>query len=216
MHETHDVLLRSTTVDADGFIAGTASVFGEQDGHGDIIAKGAFTASLQRHTDNGTSPALLWSHRLDEPLGVWTKVVEDERGLQVEGRLILEVPKAREAHALLKAGAVRGLSIGYTPAPGGLRREGEKRLLSKIDLHEISLTAAPSRLNAKVHQVRNFATPREAEDALREAGFSKRDARALLSKGWAGLGPIEHDLAEVERITRSLSDSINRIKGIVK
>lgn len=96
-----------------GEIAGYASVFGGTDAFGDRIAPGAFSRSLAEHRAAGTRPLMLWQHDATKPVGVWTSLAEDERGLKVVGRLTLDSTGGRDAYALLKDGAVGGLSIGF-------------------------------------------------------------------------------------------------------
>jgi hypothetical protein len=71
-------------------------------------------------------------------------------------------------------------------------------LITALDLFEVSVVATPALPSARVREVRTFSTPREAEEALREAGFSKADARALMAKGWRGVagddGPTDEEL----------------------
>ena len=97
----------------DGPIEGYGSVFGVKDSYDDVIAAGAFAATLAAHKAAGTMPAMLWQHDPDKPCGVWDEMSEDSGGLKVKGRLALETEKGKEAHALLKMGALNGLSIGF-------------------------------------------------------------------------------------------------------
>jgi len=94
-------------------IEGYASLFGVTDCGGDIVQRGAYTASLAALSKAGQSVKMLWQHRPDEPIGTWDEVRETAKGLYVKGRLLPDVARAREAAALLKAGAIDGLSIGY-------------------------------------------------------------------------------------------------------
>ena len=72
---------------------------------------------------------MLWQHDPTQPIGVWDEVREDATGLWVKGRILTEVEKGREAAALLAAGAIDGLSIGYRTVRA--ERDGKgQRLLS--------------------------------------------------------------------------------------
>ena len=119
-------------------IEGYASLFGQTDQGGDIVAKGAYARSLSR---NG-GVKMLWQHDPAEPMGVWDLVSEDSKGLRVRGRLLTETRRGREALALLRAGAMDGLSIGYR-AIRSARGEGGGRVLTEIDLWEVSLVTFP-------------------------------------------------------------------------
>jgi uncharacterized protein len=81
------------------------------DSGGDIVERGAFARSLTQRGASGVK--LPWQHKAQEPLGVWTQLEEDARGLRVTGGLDLSVARAREALSLMRSGAVDGLSIGF-------------------------------------------------------------------------------------------------------
>src|SRR5215813_8359937 len=82
----------------DGF-EGYASVFGVQDGIGDIVAPGAFAASLRRRPPGRVR--MLYQHFAHEPIGVWDEIREDGYGLFVRGHLVLDVERGRDVAALL-------------------------------------------------------------------------------------------------------------------
>jgi hypothetical protein len=124
-------------------IAGYASLFGVADHQHDVVAPGAFARSIAER-GGGRGVRLLWQHDPKEPIGAWERIHEDARGLFVEGRLTLEVARAREALALIRAGALDGLSIGYNTIRAATDPEtGERRLL-EIDLWEVSLVTFPA------------------------------------------------------------------------
>ncbi len=130
-------------------IEGYASLFGVCDQGGDIVEAGAYGASLTRLTEAGGRVKMLWQHDPAQPIGVWDEVREDKRGLYVKGRLLDEVAQAREAAALVAAGAIDGLSIGYRTVKAGTSAKGE-RLLSELELWEVSLVTFPMLPQARV------------------------------------------------------------------
>lgn len=169
----------------DGSIEGYGSVFGVRDNYDDIIAKGAFLASLAAHKAAGTMPAMLWQHSSDHPIGIWTDMVEDAKGLRIKGQLALDTVKGKEAHALLKLGALNGLSIGFISKAWEYDAQTDIRTLTEIDLWEVSLVTFPANEKARVTHVKSaddLATPKDAERTLRDAGFSKSDATAFVSR----------------------------------
>lgn len=169
----------------DGTVEGYGSVFGVRDSYDDVIAKGAFAGSIAEHKSAGTMPAMLWQHDANKPIGVWTEMSEDASGLRVKGRLALDTTLGKEAHALLKMGALNGLSIGFMSKQWAYDRETEVRTLTEIDLWEVSLVTFPANEKARVTNVKSseeLATPKDAEKALRDAGFSKSDATAFVSR----------------------------------
>lgn len=148
----------------DNRVAGYASLFDVADHHHDVVAPGAFRQSLEAR-GGGRGVRLLWQHDPREPIGVWDRAVEDGRGLWVEGRLTADVARAREALALVRAGALDGLSIGYNTIRATTDPEtGERRLL-EIDLWEVSLVTFPACPGAALVR----ASARSAIDELVES-----------------------------------------------
>jgi HK97 family phage prohead protease len=167
----------------DGSIEGYGSVFGVRDSYDDVIAPGAFAGSLASHKAAQTMPALLWQHKTDEPIGVWTKAAEDARGLMLTGRLALDTVRGKEAHSLVRMGAINGLSIGFVTK--GWDVNGDVRTVTEIDLWEVSLVTFPANTHARVTGIKShdgLQMPKDAERILREAGFSKTDATAFVSR----------------------------------
>ena len=132
-----------------GVIEGYASLFDAPDQGGDVVARGAYAASLKRLTGEGRRVRMLWQHDPREPIGIWDEVREDARGLYVKGRLLEGVARAREAAALIAAGALDGLSIGYRTLRAG-RDEKGRRLLQELELWEVSLVTFPMLPSARV------------------------------------------------------------------
>ena len=170
----------------DGMIEGYGSVFGVADSYDDVIARGAFAASLKAHKAAGTMPAMLWQHEADEPIGVWTEMSEDAKGLKVRGQLCLDTSCGKEAYALLKMGALNGLSIGFISRQWSYDTETEIRTLTEVDLWEVSLVTFPANESARVigvkaSDVAGITSIRQAEQALRDAGISADTAKALIA-----------------------------------
>ena len=130
-------------------IEGYASRFGLPDQGGDIVAKGAFGASLARLAAKGDKVRMLWQHDPTKPIGVWDEIREDETGLWVKGRLLSEVALAREAATLIDAGAIDGLSIGYRTVRAKKDQKG-RRVLTEVELWEVSLVTFPMLPEAKL------------------------------------------------------------------
>jgi len=165
-------------------ISGHASLFGAPDQGGDVVEKGAYAASLARLARSGGRVKMLWQHDAARPIGVWDEVREDERGLFVKGRLILEVQAAREAHALLQAGAVDGLSIGYRTlraekATGG--GGGAGRRLHEIELWEVSLVTFPMLPEARAQACGAEAAGGTEADLAAALAETFRAARDMLA-----------------------------------
>ncbi|MDB5685371.1 MAG: putative prohead protease [Sphingomonas bacterium] len=125
--------------------AGYAAVFDRTDRGGDVVRRGAFARAV---ADGAGRVPLLWQHRAGEPIGRIETIAEDERGLRVIARLSPQSAAGREAAALLKDGAVGGLSFGYRVRAA---RPGAVRELTDLDLIEISLVTFPMQPLARVH-----------------------------------------------------------------
>jgi HK97 family phage prohead protease len=176
---------------ARGEFVGYASTFGNMDLGGDIVEAGAFRDTITKRGAGGV--AMLWGHDPRQPpIGKWLELREDDRGLVARGQLILDVAKARDVHALMREGALKGLSIGYRLPPGGAEtdRRGVRRIKS-ADVHEISVVTFPMNTRAQVSRVKSVEELtteeiREIEATLREKGLSRADAVKAVSgfKAW--------------------------------
>ncbi|MEN9408711.1 MAG: hypothetical protein RL216_685 [Pseudomonadota bacterium] len=130
-------------------LEGYASLFGVADRGGDVVLPGAYAASLKRMAAEGGRVRMLWQHDPGQPIGVWDEVREDGRGLWVKGRLLTELERGREAAALLAAGALDGMSIGYRTVRAERGPKG-RRLLAEVELWEVSLVTFPMLPAARV------------------------------------------------------------------
>lgn len=168
-----------------GEITGIASPYGPPaDSYGDIIERGAFRKALA----SGELPAMLWSHRLAEPIGRWEELWDSEKGLFVRGRLNLDAERGREAFAHLKHGDATGLSIGYRVPPGGAKPgEHGTVILTEIELLEISVVTLPAARRARVESVKALTSRSELEELLRDAGLARAAARKIVDGGWPAL-----------------------------
>ena len=121
-------------------VEGYASLFWTRDMNDDVVAAGAFRASLERSGPGGVK--MLHQHDAAEPVGVWDQVEEDGRGLKVRGRVIEATPRGRLVGALIRAGALDGLSIGFRAVRA--RGDGNRlRVLSEVELWEVSVVTFP-------------------------------------------------------------------------
>lgn len=126
-------------------IEGYASLWGVADLNGDVVAQGAFGDSVARTGPGGVR--MLHQHEARAVVGVWDELVEDDRGLWVRGRIEDWSAEARFAGALSRAGALDGLSIGFRAAKA--RRDGRLRVLSQVELWEVSLVTFPMLTGAR-------------------------------------------------------------------
>lgn len=189
-----DFGLEVKAVNDDGTFSGYGSVFGVEDSYGEIVAPGAFADSLAEIAAKGRPVPVLWQHRSDQPIGIYDSLKEDDTGLYVEGSLLKDaVRQAAESYALMKAGAVSGLSIGYYVRQSSYDEKTNVRTLIKLDLVEISLVTFPANDEARIDAVKSkiahgeIPSLPEFERFLREAGFSKTKAAVIANRGLAHL-----------------------------
>lgn len=186
--------------DPSGTIEGLAAVFGgPADRAGDVVKPGAFAGSLAQHRALGTAPAMLWMHDNEQPIGAWQSLTETPQGLAVRGRLALGAGRADEAYALVKADAVKGLSIGFFTRKASVL-PGGRRLLEEVDLVEISLVATPAVPAARITGIKSTAelTARQIERLLIDSGVPARFAKALIAGGYRAAA--RPDAADAEAI----------------
>lgn len=187
-----DPVLEVKELKESGEFEGYASTFGgEPDSYGDVIAPGAFRESLAVHEAAGSMPKMFWQHDSWEPIGKWLEAGEDDRGLLMRGKLNMGVQRAKEAHALLKAGDIDGLSIGYRIREYSVDTDTGVWTLEKLDLLEVSVVSIGANANATVSSVKaakaahqimdklkagDRLTEREFETWLKGLGFSNSQA----------------------------------------
>lgn len=155
-------------------VAGYASLFGLRDRGGDVVMPGAYGAALARLAARGERVRMLWQHDQAQPIGLWDEVAEDARGLRVRGRILSGVARGREAAALVAAGALDGLSIGYRTLRSEALPGGGRRLI-EIELWEVSLVTFPmlagARLAAKAADGRSAPSAAPGRLAALAAGI---------------------------------------------
>lgn len=153
LHMTDDLErkdCRGGALVSDGVVVqGYASLFGAPDQGNDVVMPGAYAVALTRLASEGRRVKMLWQHDPAQPIGVWDEVREDARGLWVKGRVLDSVAQGREAAALVAAGAIDGLSIGYRTVRAEKNDRGQ-RLLKELELWEVSLVTFPMLTSARV------------------------------------------------------------------
>lgn len=208
-------------IELDGSFSGYASLFGRVDLGKDVIERGAFARSLR---DRGPKNIrMLFQHDPNEPIGVWTEIKEDARGLFVRGRLTTDVARAREVLSLMRGGALDGLSIGFRTVRARKDADAGVRRVLEADLWEISVVTFPMLPEARIHAVKGYGgtgelpTVRQFERWLtRDAGLTRGEAQVVVTKGFAELAR-ERDAAptenELERRIRAASRLLNPKQG---
>jgi HK97 family phage prohead protease len=202
---------------------GYAAVFGNRDSYGDVIEKGAFRRTIREAKRSGHWPAMLlqhggWGMSADDltPIGIYTEMEEDDEGLLVTG-VLADTPRGNEALSLLKMQprpALSGLSIGYIAKrfTVGTKPDEPRRTLHEIELVEISLVTFPANPKARIGAIKSAGglTIRDAESALRDAGFSAREAKAILAKGFSAIDHREGD-DQLRRLSDAAADLLRAL-----
>lgn len=190
-----------------GQFSGYASVFDVLDYYGDVIKPGAFTKTLAAWKAKDRLPPILWQHKADQPIGHHVEMVEDSKGLFVRGQLLIDViDKAREAYWLLKNKVISGMSIGFDIFQGGATYDGKAGVwnLTDLDLWENSLATFPANPDAQVEEVKSvlalgkLPAPSDFEGFLRDAGFSRKQAKFITANGYTGLRDANLPLRDAE------------------
>ena len=197
--------------DGPGVFEGLASTFGNTDEGGDIVAPGAFARAVK---GSHKRIKLLFGHDTREPIGIVLELEETDKGLRVKGRLLIDqgVPTADKVFALMKAGALDALSIGFRVPKNGaeFNEDLSVRVLKKIDLMEISVVLFPMNPKAKIQRVKSlgvddFQTKTDLEAVLRDAGVSRQAAK-YVAAGWSP--PAQRD---VEGELKELASAMSRV-----
>ena len=164
-----------------GMFEGYASIFGNKDLGNDVIEKGAFMRSLRRK--GAKKIKMLYQHDTKEPIGVFDKVMEDQNGLYVKGRLAMGTQKGKEVYELMKMGAIDGYDD-----------KRKYRVLKEVDLMEISAVTFPMNPRARIQAVKSDMTVREWEHKLREVGnLSHSESKVAASAVHKALSQREVD-----------------------
>lgn len=221
-----------------GAFEGYGAFFGNIDSYGDVIEPGAFKSSLTQRMATGRGlPPMYKMHGAmtggrNEPVGIWDHMEEDSKGLAVKGRLCgMDTDQGKWNYALLRDGALKGLSIGFRVPPGGARKGSGKagepaRYLKTINLREVSLVDDPANTMAQVSSFKSreiesglaeyaseIKTIRDFEAFLRDVGgYSHTAAKALAAGGYKALP----DPRDEDGIGAAIEEAMKRLASTIK
>ena len=192
-----DFTLDTKALDDEGHIEGLAAGYGNVDFGGDVMLPGSISKSIE----NKSRIPMLMAHDHKRPVGVWTELSEQSDGLSVKGRFAMSTSAGKEAYALVKDGAIGGLSVGMHNVKS--RMVGRARHIYEAMLHEVSLVTVPMNERTQILSVKDLVaagelpTVRQFEEFLRDAGgFSKSLATAIAAKAQPLLNRGEPDAAD--------------------
>lgn len=192
-----------------GAFEGLGAAYSNIDSAGDIIALGAFAASLADHKAAGTWPALLWQHIMEEPIGIIDALYETPAGLHIRGRLDLNVRRGAEAHSLIKSGAIKGLSIGFRTIDATRDARGVRKI-TKAWLGEISIVTLAANDKARVTNIKGANMDDETD--IRGVAEIKTKLDELEAKA-AKLDEFEKKLADAEKRADAFELKLKRPGG---
>ncbi|EJL6830113.1 HK97 family phage prohead protease [Vibrio cholerae] len=197
-----------------GCFEGYANTFNFKDHAGDITMPGAFADTIKSFKQRGKMPKLLWQHKMDTPIGVWTDMYEDQHGLYAKGQFCLETQQGREAYALMKMGALDSFSIGYITEKESYDSKSKANLLHKLQLLEVSVVSIPCNAESTVTVIKAFEsnttpTERELEKALRDLGMSRKQAKSFLALGYKSFECVDDEQPEPDIPENPENQNIN-------
>jgi uncharacterized protein len=214
--EHHSFSLKVKSVDDNGRFTGIGAVYGNVDLGGDKIMPGAFTKTLAA----GKQIPLLWQHNPSDPIGS-VKCTDSSQGLMVEGQLLLSDPTAQKAYQFLKAGIIKGLSIGYDTKQADF--VGDVRELHELKLWELSVVTFPMNPEASVTGIKTLSDDAKAEHLAAISTHQKAIAHhsrgiAQHMKALCGVDDDEpaDDADLVESESEELGMIISELKALVE
>lgn len=210
---------------ADGTFEGYGAVFGNEDDNGDVVAPVAFDKTLAQHKALGTMPKMLLNHggmawgtpTAEDmiPIGKWNAMVPDSHGLQTEGRLInLDTESGKRIYGAMKEGELSGLSMGFIARDftRGTKPNEPRRTLNAVDLREVSPVTFPANTLATVSEIKAAGRDlRILEKALRDAGLSRIEAKALLADGFKAIALRDAAAGDPATALRALEAGIRSL-----
>jgi HK97 family phage prohead protease len=165
-----------------GEFEGYGSVFNSVDKIGDTIQKGAFIDAITKEL-----PKMFINHNHSAiPVGDWLEAGEDSTGLFLAGKIDMNHTDGPSVHSAMLRKAMNGLSIGALKSTLVTEKTATGRLVTKADLKEVSIVTFPMEGNALIMDVKaeieRIKTLKDAEKILRESGYSKSEATAIVSQ----------------------------------
>lgn len=220
-----------------GEFSGYASIFGNKDAYGTSFAKGAFKRTLREWEDRGKYPPMLLQHGAgflggaddDVPIGKYTHMEENSKGLKVEGKLFaLGTDRGQYLLEAMREGALDGLSVAFFPRKfeAGTKPDQPRMTYTDVDLREVSVVTFPANDRARIGNVRSMTVGelRDLEMALRDAELSRATAATAVAvfKTWlqrdAGAPinlPRDEDRPAPTATTADVLTALRRLRGTV-
>lgn len=193
-----DIRLDVKEVTAEGTFEGLLAVYNNIDLGSDLIEPGAFTKTI---AERGDEVPLLWQHHTNEPIGM-LYLEDTPEALKVRGELVLDVPRAKEAHSLMTRRVLRGLSIGYDVVKSVM--EGPVRRLKELRLWEGSLVTFPMNEAAVVTNAKELA------QAIQELKAGRRLSAETMSALQDAISDGETAVAKLRALLEAVEPSAGK------
>lgn len=206
------------SADDAGTFEGYASIFGNKDQGGDIVERGAFAKAIKARGVKGVK--MLADHDPRQRIGVWEEMREDDRGLYVRGRLLVEKSNGKDAWIDLKSGALDGLSIGGRTMSDTIDGRKRARIIKEFDLYEVSLVPFPMNEMARVSSVKSLdvdvirAMEADFRKQLNLSGAAAVSAVAIVKKHLREGGDIHQADASREADAKAIADLTARFRAV--
>jgi uncharacterized protein len=197
LYKQIDFEMTELKAESEGIFSGYVSKFNNLDLVRDVVVPGAFTEDLESWKKKGRLPNMWFNHDRDKIAGKWIEMYENKNGLFGKGKLSLGSTIGKDVYEWMKDGALDGLSFAYRVKDYERDKDKDVTYLKKLTISEAGPVSAPANPLARVGSVKNMIDSgelekRQLEQILRdELGLSKKQAMALLSKGWEGLADEE-------------------------
>jgi len=205
--ETKNIEFKLGDIGDDGTFIGYGSIFDNIDSYKDIVKKGAFKKTLNERKNI----KMLWQHDSREPIGIFTKVYEDDVGLVVEGKIALDVRRGAEAYSLMKLGAIDGLSIGYSTIVSEYDSKTGIRDLKELKLYEVSVVTFPANEKSTIDSVKSMDNVSLINNLIKSLQISDKPIESH-----SEIEPVDHllpDEADVKADEESLQQLLQTLKS---
>ena len=205
----------------DRTVRGYLAVWGIKDTYGTIFIRGCCAKSIQERgpESNAKNKIIhLWQHRLDEPIGQFTKLVEDDYGLYFEA-IYDDVPTAERALRQIKSGTLNQYSVGFSYVWDKMvfDENADAILLQEIELYEGSVVTRASNPETFTIRSENMEQEKqlldeETEDYIKSVPRARQlELRQLISRhiSLAKVEPIEQrqqSLKDKDKPNESLAE----------
>ena len=173
-HKYKEFPMQKSEGDA-GTISGYFSTYDRiPDSYGDVIAKGAFTETIQKRKESGHPFPLCWNHDLNMIIGsVDPDDIKDTDKGPLMTASFFNSELAQEKREIVKSGVVYQFSFAYDVLEAGpveLENGVKANELRKLDLFEVSIVPVPANQNAVLTDIKaGRRNSKSDEDKIRQA-----------------------------------------------